>query len=381
MKESIIIRNTGPLKNIIITDIPSLTVFIGPSGSGKSMLMKIVILMRYIFKLICIRSYLKNSGISKSPIQINFNKFLKDDLKIYLSGNPEAEIIYTFTSDGGDEYRIEYRNQKLVTAISIPDNDIHFSKESWVSETRNVIPSWIANPANSKGSLGFYFHETLSDFNEATRHIHGVDIDFINGHLDIEHGNGMPQYLFSMPGVHEPIELRYASSGIQTVAPLALLTKYFANDFSFKEAKKRSILSFLYEGDRITEFHPSTELSSVPTVVNIHVEEPELSLDPDSQIKMVDYLVATAFNNAENSVSLMLATHSPYIVNALNLIVNRNGGHGSLPPERVAAYALHNGYLIDLKSKTEFGNTVIDTIDLTDPMERILMEYNRLVLN
>ena len=381
MKESITIHNIGPLKNIYIPDIASFTVFIGPSGSGKSMLMKIVILMRYVFKLICIRSYLKNSGISRSPFRISIDSLLRDDLKAHIPYESKAEISYKVISEAGVEYCITYKDKKLYLPSGIPDADIHFSKESWVSEMRNVIPSWIANPANSKGSLGFYFQETLTDFTEAAQHIQGLDLGFLNGHLDIEKRNGVPRYFFTMPGVHDPIELRHASSGIQTAAPLALLTKYFANEFSFKESKRRSILSYLYESDRITDFHPSTELSDVPTVVNIHIEEPELSLDPVSQIKMVDYLVDTAFNRASNPVTLMLATHSPYIVNALNLIINRSDGYASLPADELAVFAIHNGYLINLKSKTEMGNTVVDTIDLTSPMEGILADYNRLVLN
>ncbi|MDE6769753.1 MAG: ATP-binding protein, partial [Muribaculaceae bacterium] len=167
MKESIIIRNIGPLKNIYITEIPSFTVFIGPSGSGKSMLMKIVILMRYVFKLICIRSYLKNSGISKSPFKISIDGLLRDDLKAHIPYESKAEIIYKVISEAGVEYCITYKDKKLYLPSNIPDTDIHFSKESWVSEMRNVIPSWIANPANSKGSLGFCFQETLTDFTEA----------------------------------------------------------------------------------------------------------------------------------------------------------------------------------------------------------------------
>lgn len=50
MKESIIIKNLGPLKEVEISDIKPLTVFIGKSASGKSTIMKIIVLMRYIYK-------------------------------------------------------------------------------------------------------------------------------------------------------------------------------------------------------------------------------------------------------------------------------------------------------------------------------------------
>ena len=38
MKESIVIKNLGPLKDISIEEIKPFTVFIGESGSGKSTL-------------------------------------------------------------------------------------------------------------------------------------------------------------------------------------------------------------------------------------------------------------------------------------------------------------------------------------------------------
>ena len=377
MKESITIRNVGPLKDIVIDDITSLTVFIGQSGSGKSMIMKIIVLMRYIFKRICIRSFLKNAGISRSPFKISIETLLRDDLKIHLSKN-SAEIIYTVQFENGETYSLVFKENKLTTPGSISNEAIYLSKEAWISETRNIIPAWLTNPANAKGSLGFYFHETLSDFTEATKHIKHLKLNFLEAQLDIEDRNGIPRYMFTIPEKHDPIELRHASSGIQTSAPLALITKYFAEAFSFKEAKRRSILSYLYDSDQLTEFHPSIELSEVPTVANIYVEEPELSLDPSSQVRMLDYLVNIAFNTATNNLTLMMATHSPYLVNALNLIINRPAGQPGLPPERVSVFKVFKGHLINLKSTANNRHTVIETADLTEPMEAILNDYIRL---
>ena len=63
IKESLIIKNIGPLSNIELLELKPLTVLIGPSTSGKSTLMKIIALMRYIFKRVNIKAYLKNSKI------------------------------------------------------------------------------------------------------------------------------------------------------------------------------------------------------------------------------------------------------------------------------------------------------------------------------
>ncbi len=385
MKESIRIQNAGPLRDIDIPDIKPFTVLIGPSGSGKSMLMKVVILMRYVFKLCCIRSYLKDAGLPRSPFRLQADNLFRDDLKALLLKS-SAEIKYTVTFDSGNIFTISFSDRRLSVEFNgkrgrdIPVSDIIYSKESWISETRNVIPSWISNPANARGWLGFYFHETLSDFSEAARNIRSMDLSFLNARITIETRNGVPLYMYEMPTQHPPIELRHASSGIQTAAPLALITSYFANQFSFKDAKRRSILNYLYESDNIT-FHPKRELSDVPSVVNVHIEEPELSLDPVTQVKLVDFLVDTVFNRAVNPTTLMLATHSPYIVNALNLVINRTDGPAALSPDRLAVYRIYEGRLFNLMATTHSGQPLVDTGDLTAPMEAILDDYNRLILS
>ena len=76
LSECIKIENLGPLKNIELNDIPHLTVFIGESGSGKSTIMKILILFRWIYKKICIRSYLRHSGITRSPFRFKFERLI-----------------------------------------------------------------------------------------------------------------------------------------------------------------------------------------------------------------------------------------------------------------------------------------------------------------
>ena len=87
MKESIHIQNFGPLRDVRIDDIKPLTVLIGDSASGKSALMKVVALMRYIYKRANIYSYLKNAGVSdRSRSFINLigemQPMLTDETKI-----------------------------------------------------------------------------------------------------------------------------------------------------------------------------------------------------------------------------------------------------------------------------------------------------------
>ena len=112
MKESITIKNVGPLKNIQIDDIKPLTVFIGKSASGKSTIMKIVVLMRYIYKMVNIRSYLRNAKITRSPFKLRFDSLLHDGLDKMITA--DTEIYYTVEMNG-NAYTISYAKKKLAS--------------------------------------------------------------------------------------------------------------------------------------------------------------------------------------------------------------------------------------------------------------------------
>lgn len=384
MKESIFINNVGPLKNIELEDIKPLTVLIGESGSGKSTLMKIIVLMRYIYKMLNIRSYLKNSGVSKSPFKLMIKSLISDDLTLYLDDNKEAYIRYAVTVNG-HEYMVEYKNGDLNTkgASDIPNEDLYFMKESWISESRSAIPMWKAKAAsNKKAELGFYFHETLSDFEKATDAVRDLPLSFIGMDMHVEGQNGKRKYFLKpQDESYDPIELKYASSGMQTVTPLAALVHYFARDYSFKDAGRRSILDYLYEQDKLSSFRPEMEIMDLRKQVHVHIEEPELSLFPDAQCKLIDFIVKEAFydKSADREMGVMMATHSPYIVNFLNLLIRRDGNElangVSLNEQQVEVYEIVEGCAVPLKTLED--RPLIDTRLLSDPIANIYTEFKK----
>lgn len=384
MKESIIIRNVGPIKDVFIEDIKPFTILIGESASGKSTMMKIIVLMRYIYKMLNIRWYLKNAGISKSPFRLKIETLLQDDLSIYLRNNRMSFIRYEVSIDK-HTYAIEYSNGTLITSevTDIPNEHLFFLKESWISETRNVIPAWISNAiSNRKAELGFYFHETLTDFDQATDVIQELDLDYVGMTFRVMRQKGRKRFFISpKDGSYEPTELKYASSGIQTSVPLTLLTHYFSHEFSFKEAGRRSILGYLYEQDRLSDYRPEMEVMDMQKRVQLHIEEPELSLFPSAQCNMIDEIVKTAFQNkaSDRSLNLMMATHSPYIVNYLNVVLHqRKEGRARLGGEQIGAYRIYDGRIQNLVVKTEHGEWLINTTDMTEQMKAIVEEYRTL---
>ena len=50
--ERIVIKDFGPIKELEINDIKKITIFIGDSGSGKSTVMKVISLFRWLYKML-----------------------------------------------------------------------------------------------------------------------------------------------------------------------------------------------------------------------------------------------------------------------------------------------------------------------------------------
>ena len=384
MKESIIIKNFGPLKEVEIDDIKPLTVFIGKSAGGKSIIMKVIVLMRYIYKMVNIRSYLKNAKITRSPFKLRFNSLLHDGLKGMITA--QTEIYYTVEING-NKYTLKYTNRGLQSDINIPDKDLIFFKEAYVSGMRSLIPIWASKAVSVKGeNLGFFFHETFNDFNDATDVIKEQKLEYLNLKMKVRKSGNRPK-LFTIESLQNdavPIELRYASSGIQTSAPLVAIVHYFAQEFSFKDAFQRSVLNYLYKQDLLTKFTLGINRNKLGKYVHIHIEEVELSLAPEDQRAFMSNLVEEVFhkNKKDRKLGLMVSTHSPYIVNHLNVLLRAGyfekarENYPFLAKDDIAVYRVNEGKIISLMATdNDTGEYVINALDMSDTMERIFEEY------
>lgn len=384
MKESIIIKNFGPLKEVEIDDIKPLTVFIGKSAGGKSIIMKVIVLMRYIYKMVNIRSYLKNAKITRSPFKLRFNSMLHDGLKGMITA--QTEIYYTVEING-NKYTLKYTNRGLQSDINIPDKDLIFFKEAYVSGMRSLIPIWASKAVSVKGeNLGFFFHETFNDFNDATDVIKEQKLEYLNLKMKVRKSGNRPK-LFTIESLQNdavPIELRYASSGIQTSAPLVAIVHYFAQGFSFKDAFQRSVLNYLYKQDLLTKFTPGINQNKLGKYVHIHIEEVELGLAPEAQRALMSNLIEEVFhkNKKDRKLGLMVSTHSPYIVNHLNVLLRAGyfekarKNYPFLEKDDIAVYRVNEGKIISLMATdNDTGEYVINAFDMSDTMERIFEEY------
>ena len=137
--------------------------------------------------------------------------------------------------------------------------------------------------------------------------------------------------------------IRESSSGMQSTIPL-LLTLDYATD-------KKGYHSYV-------------------------VEEPESNLYPTNQLKLMD--VVLDYIKRKRS-TLTVTTHSPYIINYLNVLIRRNYKemNNGLSPEEVSAYYVtEEGGATNLMAIDNDSNQmVVNTFDLSEPMNDIYSEY------
>lgn len=386
MREYIYIKNFGPINEVELNDIRPFTILVGESGSGKSTIMKLLVLFRWIYKMVNIRSYLYHSGISKSPFRFSFNTYLKNgELDEYIIAKKSPEIIYRI-----NDYEISYKDGKLNAKIIIRLEDICLNKLSFISEQRNIIPDILNNKLRLSSVVPFYLEETYNDFLIADKVIDNINIDYLNiRYLKQKTARGAKRIVENINGEDKySIPLSAASSGIKTVIPLSIITEYFAKHYNFQKEFNKTIFKFLSDNDKLTAFRPNINIGDINSQnIYIHIEEPELSLFPESQRELVNFLVnrCAQVSSTTSHIHLILSTHSPYIVNHMNLLIMaalKEKGVGSYEAniafENISVYEIIDGCVVELNNDQK---SIIDTTILSEPIKNTYIQYQYLESN
>lgn len=377
MQESIVIKNFGPIKELEIKDIHPLTIFIGESGSGKSTIMKVIILFRWIYKWLNIRSYLKHANISQSPFSFDFKDLLTTNGLIEYLKEGKTEIIYKKGS-----VSIHYKS-KLGTSPIVPLDELSLEKMCFISERRNIIPDILANKVSLQSD--FYMKETLDDTKLSLTKISQLDIDYLKVKFVTKKMKGISKYEIESTKDDEKysISLYNASSGTQTIVPLSVIVEYFSKHYDFKGRFNEIVFDYLSRNDQLKDFKATQNIGDIKyRNVHIHIEEPELSLYPASQLSLLNSIVNRCFieKNNDYNMTVMLATHSPYIINHLNLLIKAHDKNkliegAKMKFEDISVFQVINGEIIDLKIQNE---RLINTNPLSETINDIYDQYNLL---
>lgn len=374
MNEYLRIRNFGPIVDIELDDIVPLTILIGESGSGKSTVMKVLSMFRWIYKRVVLRSYVRQAKIKKTGIGIQMKTLLKtSQLDEYIKSG--TEITYR-----RGNYSIIYSNGKLNAQADIPSSDLSLEKICYISDKRSMIPDFLENKIEKKNA-NYHLQDTLENFLLAADKIKQLSLDYLNVELKIEKSTKGDKYMIK--GTNDKpcsIQLRNSSSGTQTVTPLSLIVEYYSKKFDSQKSMNSSLFSYLQDNDKLDVFNTAKNIGEIQSKnVHLFIEEPELSLYPESQSQLIDFLIDRCFlTEHPYKMTLMMATHSPYIVNYINVLIRRSEelGRAFLKAEDVNVYEIYDGYAGQLKNLS--GRPIIDTRSMSDPITEMYKEFNTL---
>ena len=331
-----------------------------------------------------IRTYLQVGGIKETPFRLNIKKYLADDGIIdYL----HEDTLIKYTHDEAS-FEIKGKSASFRQLSTVSYENLCLEKISYITEKRNVLSDLLALTIKEK-TAPFYLKELLSDYQIASKQIKLLDLEAVGVKLEIKKVNGVEHsFIVGRDGDRDKeysVKLEDASSGIQSMAPLSMIIHYYAHAFNLVESLNKAVFRYVVEGDSLKDFHPAQNIGDIPRKrVDIHIEEPEICLYPENQLRLMNQIVKECWNaERDYDISLMVTTHSPYLLNQLNLLFKAydNGVDiegAKISYDETSVFAIEGGCLHDLKVANAH---LVNPEYLSAPVDRIYAQYEELGLN
>jgi predicted ATPase len=272
MKEKLVIKNFGPIRDAEI-ELKKVNLFIGPQGSGKSTIAKVIS---------AVMSDVKNreSGSTDTDLKTK----LMEDLN--LSSCFEQHTSIVIKSVKGDESLIDVAENVFVVAEpAVVYNRV--SNSMYIPAERTLIP--LINEASF-----FFMRENtpipkyVSDFGllfqKARAEIKSQKFNFL-GEITYHYRDGLDTIELKNGKV---IRLSESSNGIQTTVPLLIALSWLTSKVHNRSGDKN---------------------------IYVSIEEPELSLFPITQNDLLKFIFERI---ASLDYHLTITTHSPYTLTAIN---------------------------------------------------------------
>jgi predicted ATPase len=270
--EKLSIRNFGPIIHADI-DLKRINVFIGPQGSGKSTIAKVIS---------AYRNYNKLKG---TWIEHDFREKLKDDYGLNSFFQKDTRISLK-TPD--DEFYID--NSERPSTLAEDAVPYYNLPESVYIPAERVLVPLISENSFLFISEKIFIQKYITDFGilfqNGRKLIKELTIDFLDG-VTYYYEDGIDKVKLKNG---KTIRLTESSNGIQSTLPLLLAIRFLFEKIGKKNAKD----------------------------ISISIEEPELSLFPSTQIELLKFILEmiTPLN-----YHLNITTHSPYTLTTVNNLI------------------------------------------------------------
>ncbi|MFK5976269.1 MAG: AAA family ATPase [Sulfurovum sp.] len=373
------IKNFGPIKegltkNDGFIDIKKVTVFIGYQATGKSTIVKIYSTLTWLEKALY-REDIKESDI------IGYNRFINkfcayQGLKTYFNKNTYIKYL-------GDSYTFEYVNEKI--SIIKNKNKYLAPKIMYIPAERNFL-SLVDNPEKLK-QLPLHLYTFLEEFEKSKKYNStAITLPINNISFEFQKQNKISY----IKGIDYKIKLSEASSGIQSLLPIYLVSKFLSQSINKESDNGKKMLSVeehtklkrevkkILKNDKLSDELKEASLELLSSsfknacFINI-VEEMEQNLFPESQKQLLYSLLE--FANISKGNKLLLTTHSPYIINYLTLAIKGDSILNKIATNEKLKSKLET--ILPIKSCINGDDTIIYELK-TDGSIEILSTYNNL---
>ncbi|KAA6346160.1 hypothetical protein EZS27_006330 [termite gut metagenome] len=356
------IKNFGPIKEGRI-DIKKLTVFIGNQGSGKSTVAKLISTFMWIEKALIRGDYKQEWFEKKNRLKNQYLTYHR--IESYLS--PDTKIRYM-----GKAYEIQYTEKgveirKILTLSDSATVPYLLPQIMYVPAERNFI-AYVKKPKELRLSSDS-LKEFLTEFDNAKDNMKGMVRLPINN-IDVEYDK--LNDTLNLKGENYKLKLMDASSGFQSLVPLFLVSRFLSN--SIKQSSNDSSMSAeeterfrkgiadIWMNSTLSDEQRRSALSVLSSkfnktaFINI-VEEPEQNLFPTSQWQMLQSLLE--FNNSTDANKLIITTHSPYLINFLNIAIQ-----GKYLKNKIIEKSVNTENLLSKLTKIVSENALIASNDV-----------------
>lgn len=404
----LIIRNVGPIKSIDIR-LNKVNVFIGPQGSGKSTIAKIISFCSWLEKMNEATDRAVSDGLIKRLKAFHhMDDYFTDKSVIFYVGenvafaynwNNKIPLPERFLKSSSDHYHehevVFYTDHKVVNP-----------KVAYIPAERNFVSAvpTLKDYSDKNDNLQSF----VNDWFDAKRHYtRERPMPVTNLGLGYYYSKGSDRDFLYLD-TKKSIPLTSASSGFQSIVPLAVLVQWLSSGiyeenkpFSPAENERvRDILAHLSESSKQIDAELLERLGGfiqgrVYSHTQFIVEEPEQNLFPQTQMDLLYHLL-TEINHGRNH-RLVLTTHSPYILYALNncllayLVKDRieeaaltvDSTKYAMNPSDVSVWSIKGGYVRN--EKNEPHKTIQDKRGLirknyfNEVMRQVMGDFNRLL--
>lgn len=381
----IVIKNVGPIKNVEF-DLNKINVFMGPQSSGKSTIAKIISYCSWYEKKAILEDmapkYYYGELLEFHNLEDNY--FCNESYIEYHSNN--CRIV--FKGNDKDNVRINI----------IVDKDNVFKNEriEYIPAERNfvTIPGIGKYNESNDNALGFLY-DWFDAKQEITKQFkYKLPLISLNGVSYYYDKDNNRDTIVLNDG--KELLLRHVSSGLISVAPLLIVYNYVLTRI-YQKKRIKSPFETVNLKNKIEKMKSDKALENYSEMMNsmqkleivnkevadivlpaiqkefvrllgfdsdyiytkVIIEEPELNLFPKTQQELVYYMLSV-LNSDERDHQLVLTTHSPYILFALNNCMMGGLVKDNIPekerqsfvsqtawidPKKVSIYEIHDGSL------------------------------------